>query len=133
MSRGNLEIVRRIYERWSLGDFRAGTELYDPHILLVLRPEFPEPGTYLGLEEIGRYMREDFLADFDGARIVGEEFVEAGDSVVVRVNQQATGPGSRAPVAMSYYQVWTFRGPSVIRIESIKTWAEVLEATGLES
>jgi hypothetical protein len=33
---------------------------------------------------------------------------------------------------MSYYQVWTFRGRSVIRIESIKTRAEVLEVTGLE-
>lgn len=128
----NVEVVRRIYERWSQGDFRAGTDLYDPYILLVLRPEFPEAGTYLGLEEIGRYMREDFLADFDGARIVGEEFLEAGDSVVVRVNQQATGPESRASVAMSYYQVWTFRGRSVIRIESVKTWAETLEATGLQ-
>ena len=132
MAKENVEVVRRIYERWSQGDFRAGTELYDPYILLVLRPEFPEAGTYLGLEEIGRYMREDFLADFDGARIVGEEFFEAGDSVVVRVNQQATGPESRASVAMSYYQVWTFRGRSVIRIESVKTWAETLEASGLQ-
>jgi ketosteroid isomerase-like protein len=132
MSRDNVEIVRGIYERWSQGDFRAGIELYDPHILLVLRPEFPETGTYLGLEEIGRYMREDFLTDFDGAAIGGEEFFEAGDSVVVRVNQRAIGPGSRAPVAMTYYQVWTFRGPAVIRIESVKTWAEAVEATGLQ-
>ena len=132
MSRENVEIVRGIYERWSVGDFRSGTERYDPHVLLVLRPDFPEAGTYLGLTEIARYMREDFLTDFREARICGEEFLEAGDSVVVRVNQQATGPGSGAPVAMSYYQVWTFRGPSVIRIESIRTWAEVVEATGLE-
>ena len=131
MSRERVELVRRIYERWSQGDFQAGTELYDPNILLVLRPEFPESGTYIGLKEIGRYMREDFLADFDSARIIGEEFIEAGDSVIVRVNQQATGPGSGAPVGMSYYQAWTFRGPTVIRIESIKTRAQAFEATGL--
>jgi ketosteroid isomerase-like protein len=130
MSAENLETVRRIYARWGRGDFQAGTDLYDPHVLLVLRPEFPEAGTYRGLDEIGRYMREDFLADFEGATISGEEFIDAGDSVVVRVSQRATGPESGAPVAMSYYQVWTFRGDSVIRIESIWTREDALAAVG---
>jgi ketosteroid isomerase-like protein len=76
-------------------------------------------------------MREDFLADLEGAVIVGEEFLDAGDSVVVRVNQQATGAGSGAPVGMRYYQIWTFRGRSVIRIESVREGAEALEAVGL--
>jgi len=101
-------------------------------VLLVLRPEFPDPGVYRGPEEIGRYMREDFLADFEGLVIVGEEFIDAGDSVVVRVRQQATGPESGAPVAMSYYQVWTFRGGSVIRIESVRERDDALEAAGLQ-
>jgi hypothetical protein len=67
----------------------------------------------------------------DGRRDSGEEFLDAGDSVVVRVNQQATGPGSGAEVAIRYYQVWTFRGSSVIRIESIREREEALEAVGL--
>jgi ketosteroid isomerase-like protein len=123
--------VRGIYDRWGRGDFRAGTELYDPHVVLVLRPEFPEAGVYRGLEEIGNYMRGDFLADLAGAVIEGEEFLAAGDSVVVRVHQHATGPESGAPVGMRYYQVWTFRGGSVIRIESIRERDEALEAAGL--
>jgi ketosteroid isomerase-like protein len=131
MSQTNLEIVRQIYERWGRGDFGAGVELYDPYVLLVLRPEFPEAGAYCGPDEIGKYMREEFLADLEGAVIVGEEFLGAGDSVVVRVNQQATGPESGAPVAMRYYQVWTFRGRSVIRIESIRGREDALEAAGL--
>jgi ketosteroid isomerase-like protein len=130
MSQTNVEIVRGIYERWGRGDFRAGVELYDPYVLLVLRPEFPESRAYLGPDEIGRYMREDFLADLEGAAIEGEEFLDAGDSVVVRVNQKATGPGSGAHVAIRYYQVWTFRGRSVIRIESIREREEALQAVG---
>jgi ketosteroid isomerase-like protein len=130
VSQGNVEVVRQIYERWGRGDFRAGVELYDPFVQLVLRPEFPDAGVYRGLDEIAQYMRDHFLADFENAVIVGEEFLGAGDSVVVRVNQQATGPGSRAPVAMRYYQVWTFRGRSVIRIESIREREEALEAVG---
>ena len=131
MSQKNVEIVRQVYEQWGRGDFRAGIELYDPYVLLVLRPEFPDARAYCGPDEIRRYMREDFLADLEGAVIVGEEFLDAGDSVVIRVNQQATGPGSGALVAIRYYQIWTFRGRSVIRIESIREREEALEAAGL--
>jgi ketosteroid isomerase-like protein len=131
VSQEHVEIVRRIYERWGRGDFRAGTELYDPYVLLVLRPEFPDARAYCGPDEIRRYMRDDFLADLEGAVIVGEEFLDAGDSVVVRVNQRAAGAGSGAQVGMRYYQVWTFRGRSVIRIESIREREEALEAAGL--
>jgi ketosteroid isomerase-like protein len=131
MSQQNVEIVRGIYERWGRGDFRAGVELYDPFILFVLRPEFPDAGAYCGRDEIRKYMREEFLADLEGAAIVGEEFLDAGDSVVVRVHQQATGPRSGVEVAMRYYQAWTLRGGSVIRIESIKGREEALEAVGL--
>ena len=55
MATERLEIVRGIYERWGRGDFGAGVERYDPHVILVLRPQFPEAGTYLGTEAIGRY------------------------------------------------------------------------------
>jgi hypothetical protein len=41
------------------------------------------------------------------------------------------GPESGAPVDMRYYQVWTFRGSSVIRIESIREREDALEAVGL--
>jgi ketosteroid isomerase-like protein len=131
MTQGRVDTVREIYERWGRGDFRAGTDLYDPHVVLVLRPEFPEAGTYMGPEEIRRYMREDFLADFERPVIVGEEFIDAGDTVVVRVDQRAVGPESRAPVSMSYYQLWTFRGEAVVRIESVKTREDALAAAGV--
>jgi uncharacterized protein YndB with AHSA1/START domain/ketosteroid isomerase-like protein len=131
VSQQNVEIVRGIYERWGRGDFRAGVELYDPHVQLVLRPEFPDAGAYHGPDEISKYMREDFLADLEDAVILGEEFLDAGDSVLVRVNQVATGPGSGARVGIRYYQVWTFRGRSVIRIESVREREEALEAAGL--
>jgi ketosteroid isomerase-like protein len=126
-----VETLRRIYERWAEGDFSAGFELYDPYVVLVLRPEFPESGPHYGRDGIRIYMREDFLRDFAGATIAGQEFLDAGDSVVVQVDQRATGPRSGAPVHMRYYQVWTFRGGSVIRIESIMERRDALRAAGL--
>lgn len=125
----NVEIVRGIYERWARGEFRAGTELFDPWVVLVLRREFPDAGGYLGLEGIRGYMRR-FLEGWDDAVIEAEEFTAAGDSVVVRVHQQASGQRSGIPVDMRYFQVWTLRGGAVIRIESIKERQQALEAVG---
>ena len=124
-----MEIVRQVYERWARGDFRAGTELFDPWVVLVLRPEFPEAGAYLGLEGIRGYMRR-FLEGWDHAVIEGEEFMAAGESVVVQVHQQASGQKSGVPVDMRYFQVWTLRGGAVIRIENIREREEALEAVG---
>jgi ketosteroid isomerase-like protein len=133
VTEGYVDTVRRIYDRWGRGDFSAGMELYDPYVVLVLRPEFPESGPHWGRDGIERYMRDEFLRDFADASISGEEFLDAGDSVVVRVDQRATGPRSGAPVRMRYYQVWTFRGDAVIRIESIMERSDALRAAGLGS
>jgi ketosteroid isomerase-like protein len=97
---------------------------------LVLRGDFPDAGAYLGVEEIRRYTR-GFLEDWDHAVIEGREFVEAGDSVVVGVHQHAAGKGSGAPVSMDYFQIWTFRGRKVIRLENVRERREALEAAGL--
>ena len=134
MSQENVEVVRRIYGEWGRGNFREGAELYDPHVLLVVRPEFglaSGEGVYCGPDEVARYMREVFLPEWEGLAIAGDEFLDAGDSVVVHVHQHGTGRQSHAFGEVRYFQVWTFRGTSVIRIESVMERAEALEAAGL--
>jgi ketosteroid isomerase-like protein len=130
MSHENVEAVRAIYAEWGRGNFRAGNDLYDTHVVLVIRDGFPEAGVYVGRDEIRAYMRE-FLADWTAAVIVAEEILAAGDTVIVAVHQKATGSGSGVPIDMRYWQAWTFRGGVVIRLESIRERSEALEAAGL--
>jgi ketosteroid isomerase-like protein len=130
MSRDRVETMRRIYDAWGRGDFRAGADLYDRHVLLVLNPEFPDAGAYVGPEAIAAYMR-DLLPAWSEFAIEGEEFLDAGDTVVVGVRQVGRGPSSGAVTELRYFQVWTFRGDRVIRIESIRERADALEAAGV--
>jgi uncharacterized protein len=130
MSQENVDLVRQIFDGWGRGDLRTGVPHYDSDIVLVLREEFPEAGTYRGTDEIRKYTRQ-MLAPWDDFAISGEEFVDAGDRVLVRVRQHGTGLGSGAPGELRYFQVWTFRERSVIRIESIWDRDEALEAAGL--
>jgi ketosteroid isomerase-like protein len=131
MSQENVESIRGVYARWSRGDFRASVDLLDPLVLFVLRPEFPDAGTYLGLQRLGEYTR-DFLDPWTRLTIEAEEITDAGDSVVVAIVQRGVGDGSGAPTELRYFHVWSFRGRKVIRLECIRQRAEALEAVGLQ-
>ena len=130
MAQDRVGTVRKIYDEWAEGDFRAGTELFDRYVMLVMRPEFPDAGTYLGPTAIGGYMRE-FLSGWSRVTLRARELLDAGDTVLADVHQQGAGTSSGAPVDMHYWQAWTFRGQSIIRIESIRTREEAFAALGL--
>ncbi len=130
MSQENVEIIRTIHVEWARGNLRAGEELYDQHIVFIPRRDLPHPGRQLGPEGIREWMRRwlDAWTDF---RITAKELVGVGESVIVEVRQSGIGKESEAPVELTFFQVWTFRGRSVIRIEQFETRAEALEAAGL--
>jgi ketosteroid isomerase-like protein len=130
MTEKSLETIRGIYERWGEGDFSAGPEHFDKDLVFVMRPEFPDSGTYLGPEQVAAYMRI-FLEPWERITVEGTEFVEAGDSVIVAVTQRGVGTASGAEAVLTYFHVWTFRGPRIIRFETFRERDEALTAVGL--
>jgi ketosteroid isomerase-like protein len=130
MSKENVEDVRGVYDRWSNGDFQASLDLFDPLALLVQRAGFPEAGTYLGVEKIVEYTR-GFLEPWTRIAIEVEDMTEAGESVVAAVRQRGVGAASGATTEFRYYQVWSFRGCKVIRLENFRERSDALEAVGL--
>ena len=72
-----------------------------------------------------------WLSEWSNFTIAAEEVIEAGDSVVVAACQRGEGKESGIEAELRYFQVWTFRGRHVIRIEQFRDRAEALEAVGL--
>lgn len=130
MASNRAEVVRGIYDQWARGNFRDAADLYDPHVVLVLRLKFPDAGAYYGKERIASYTR-DLLASYVDFKIEATEIIAAGDSVVVAVHQTGAGQTSGIATELDYFQVLTFRGDAVIRIESIAQREHALEAVGL--
>ena len=130
MSSDHVETLRATYDEWGRGNFRGGADMWDADAVFSLRPEFPDAGDYHGLEGIRHYMR-GFLAPWNDLTITAEEFVDAGDSVIVAVRQHGIGRESGTPVELLYFHLWTFRGAAVVRWEAIRTRGEALEAAGL--
>jgi ketosteroid isomerase-like protein len=126
-----MEIVRAIYERWSEGDFRTSLDVIDPLVLFVHHPPLAESGTYLGIDELGVFMRR-FLESFTDFTIEAEGITDAGgDTVLAAVRQRGVGSGIGAETELRYFQVWSFRGGKVIRLENHPEHAPALEVAGL--
>ena len=127
MSHENVEAVRSIYERWGAGDFSAGVELFDEEAVLTLRPEFPDAGEYSGIDAIRKYTR-GLLSAWEHLTIEAEEITAVGDRVVVALRQAGVGRSSGVATELRYFQVWSFRGDRVVRIENCRERDEAVEA-----
>lgn len=125
------ETIQRIYERWGRGDYSGAAEIYDPHAVLVMAAGFPDTGVHVGLDGIRAYMR-GFLEPWERITIRATEVIEAGDSVVVQIDQHGVGEGSGAATDFRYFHVWTFRGGRAIRLETFRERRDALAAVGLD-
>jgi ketosteroid isomerase-like protein len=130
MSQENVETLRRIYASWEGGDFTLGLSTFERNVTLVIDPATLDGGVFVGVEGVRRYMTR-FLDAWESLTIAAESFKDVGDTVVVEVKQTGIGQDSRVPVDTTYFQLWTFRGDRVIRLETILSEAEALEAAGL--
>ena len=131
MTADNVEKVRAIYERWAHGDFTAGVELYDQGTVFILRREFPDSGVYVGPQQMDRYMRT-FLEPWVRLTMSCLSIEAAGDTVLAEVRQEGQGARSGATTGFTYFQLWTFRGETLMRLEAIMHRAEALAALGLD-
>ncbi len=130
MTKENVEAVRSVYARWAVGDFQSSLEVFDPLMLFVMTPGFPETGAYLGVERVREYTR-GFLDAWSRVAIEAEELQEADNSIVASVRQHGVGGGSGAETDLRYFQVWTFRGSKAIRLENFRERDQAMEAVGL--
>jgi len=130
MSQENVEVVREIYEAWSSGDFRAGADLLDQHVMFVVSPDFPEFGVFVGPEGVRQFMNR-FLEQWKRITIEAKHLEAIGDTVLAHVVQHQEGKASGVAGDQSSSILFTFRGGKIVRIDNVLRRAEALEAVGL--
>ena len=106
--------LEQVYREWKDGNYRAGFELYDEDMVLQVHNPIPDAGIYDGIAGMQRYMRR-FLETWDEYEIRADEIEAEGDSVIVNVHH--AGSASGAAVEMNYFQIWTFEGDRVVRVD----------------
>ena len=117
MSKENVEVVRGIYTEWEKGNFQAALPVFDREITFeVWMPDSTEMDVRHGLTQLEGFMR-DWLSQWEGYRISGDEFRAIGtDRVFVEGRQAGTGRRSGIEVDSPGFAVWTFRAGKVVRL-----------------
>ena len=128
MSQENVEVVRRAfaYEIYGAGDRAEAEAIFDPDV--VMNPT--NEGQFHGLDA----MRDDFkrwASAFEGLEVSAEEFIDAGDRVVVTAYHRGRGRTSGVEVDTRFYEVYALREGKVSRVDEYTERAQALEAVGL--
>jgi ketosteroid isomerase-like protein len=131
MSQENVEIVRRVYERWGSGDLTA--DFFDPDVAYSrIGAETPDmEGRWFGLDEMRGAMR-DYLRPMSDLRIEAERIIDlGGDRGLVLSRQTARGKQSGVPIDHQLGDLFVLRDGKILRYDSYWSRADVLEAVGL--
>ena len=129
MSHENVERVRRGYEHFN----RTGEVDYsglDPEVVYDVSRRTFDPLVYRGHEGVREFValiREQWAT----MRLEPQEFVDAGDEVVVSIRLIGVGKESGVETTANAAHVWTFRDGKVVRQTTFQTMDEALQAAGL--
>jgi ketosteroid isomerase-like protein len=123
-----VQIVRSVFAAFERGDVSGMMESVADD-LITHRVE-PDDAIYHGKEGFLQGTA-DWIADFEDWTVTPKEFVDGGESVLVRVHQTARGKKSGAPVESNIWFVFEIRGSKIARLSFHLREAEALEAAGL--
>jgi len=127
VSEENVEIIRRGYAHFiATGEINAHPDL----VWDVSRLGWPDQQVYPGVEGAMRFNAE-WAAAWDDWELEVEDYLDAGERVVVILNQRGRSKATGIPVDMRFAQVWTLRDGQGIRMQMYASVEEALEAVGL--
>jgi ketosteroid isomerase-like protein len=132
MSQENVEIVRSVYAALNCGDRETAVGLAHPEVVLDATRNVFNPKTYIGKDGLRQWLT-DMDDVWEGIHSEQNEFIDAGDRVVVIYRLVGKGKGSGVEVVgPPNAAVLTIRDGLVIRSEIGYTdRREALEAVGL--
>jgi len=130
MSQENVEVVRRAYEAFALGDLKTVLDQLDATVVSYTASPLPDPEEHLGHDGFLQWV-ENWTGAFDELAMEVEEYIDSGDQVIVRALQRATGAASGAPVEQTFWFLHSFREGKILRIGVHASQDQALEAAGL--
>ena len=126
MSQANIEVVRRLFDSYVRGDYAEAATCLAVDVVYEVGQELPARG-----REAVRVMWERWDDTWDELETVPEEFIDAGDQVLVTVHYSARGRGSGIKFEERLFDVYTFCDGKCVRKREFRRRSEALEAAGL--
>jgi ketosteroid isomerase-like protein len=133
VGRANVEALRPVYEEWGRGNWRPRFDVYAPDYEWGWSEEFPGlEGVSSDPEVRSRRLRE-WLSPWEEWRCEAEEYVSAGELVVVLTRYTGRGKESGVSVDTKGAHLWTMRDGKAVRLVVFSSRSKALEAAGLSA
>jgi ketosteroid isomerase-like protein len=131
MSQENVELVRVLFAAFEQKGPRAIFDFLSSDVEWQVRPDLPDSKTYRGHDGI-RNLLATFDEVMDEQWYRPQDFVEAGDRVVVPLRWGGRGRGSGVPFE-EREETWVFsvRDGKITHVQEYATREAALEAAGL--
>jgi ketosteroid isomerase-like protein len=126
MSQENVEVVREFFATYRRGDHEGSLACLADDVVYTVSQEATAHGP-----DAVRTIWERWESAWDELDTVAEEFIDAGEHVVVAVRYTGRGAGSGVPLDARSYEVCTLRDGKIVRKVEFGERDEALRAAGL--
>jgi uncharacterized protein len=122
--------LRNAYAAFNRGDIDAALKPFDPQIEWSEPSEFPGGGRYHGLVGVKQYLTQS-RAGFDEGSSEPEQFIPAGNRIVVFVHARVRSSGSKEWHDLRLADVYTIRDGKAVEMRAFSDRQEALRWVGL--
>jgi uncharacterized protein len=124
-----VEIVKRSYDAFARGDMDGVVGDMDPDIEWHQAQGLPHGGYYRGLDEVRRNIFDPLDAEWwDEFTAAPDEFLDAGDHVVVLGRYRGTAKETGRPLDVPFVHIWTLRDEKAVRFRQFLDTAGWVDA-----
>ena len=125
-----MELVQRAYEQWNAGDMTVAMSMFAPDVVMSTPPDWPDAITSTNRDEALRRLVEN-RSLFESDRLVPEDWIEAGDCVIVPTQWCGVPRGASAELNIFVVPAYTVRDEQIVRLDWYRSVQEAREALGL--
>lgn len=105
----NLDVLRKGYQDFSKGDIQAVMQVFDPNIEWTLPDSLPFGGVHVGRDSVAKDVFSRLREDFDNFSVAPNEFIDAGDRIVVLGDLSGTIKNTGKEFRTGFAHVWTIK------------------------
>ena len=131
MSRENVELIRGIYDAFAAGDVGGVLGRMSPDIVWNEAENFPyaDGNPYVGPQAIAEGIFVRCATEWDGFGVQPEEFLDAGDAVVVQGRYVGSYKATGKPMHAQMAHVWRIKDGKAVGFQQYADTAQVARVT----
>ena len=130
MDQAHVEVLRDFYDALGRSDVESAVGLCDPEVEVYLNPEVVAALAPKGHKEVASYLH-GWFDSWDKYAPRPEEFIEAGEQVVVLVQLSARGKGSRFEIEEEVADVFRLDDGKIVQLRLYVDRGVAREAAGI--